>query len=124
MSNDFDEYQDATQATAIYPNKPSIRLAHERFEGNVDTEHPLYPFFGLAEEAGEVLGKIKKAIRDGHMYEQTRDNVRAELGDVLWYVARCANHFNIPLSDVAHANITKLDSRLERGAIHGSGDNR
>lgn len=102
---DFDSFQEQAIETAIYPQSYSI----------------IYPAMGLANEAGEVLGKVKKLIRDGTL---DRDAVIAELGDVLWYLAVLSDDLGVLLSQVAQYNIDKLNSRLERGTLRGSGDNR
>ena len=103
--SEFDAYQDFTDETAIYPPEKGIE----------------YTALGLASEAGEFAGKVKKAIRDGSW---DLDAMAAELGDVLWYVARAAAELDIHLSDIAKENIDKLKSRKERGKLKGSGDKR
>lgn len=103
--SEFDAYQDFTDSTAIYPPEKGIE----------------YTALGLASEAGEFAGKVKKAIRDNRW---DTDAMAAELGDVLWYVARAAAELDIHLSDIAKDNIDKLKSRMNRGTIKGSGDNR
>ena len=94
--------------TAIYP-----------IEQNIE-----YVSMGLANEVGEVLGKIKKAIRDDIDIQTLRDQVKDELGDVLWYAAMLAFEFGLNLSEVANHNHQKLLDRKERQVIQGSGDNR
>ena len=108
---DFNEYQKKSRKTAGYPA----------------IGHPvIYPTLGLANEAGEVAGKIKKVFRDkdGQISEETRQALKAELGDVLWYLAQVATELDLSLEEVAEYNITKLYDRLERGKIKGDGDNR
>lgn len=107
----FDHYQKLSRKTAIYPN------IGKNF---------IYPTLGLADEAGEVTGKIKKAIRDdgGKITKERRSEISKELGDVLWYIAQLATELKISLSSVARENLKKLRSRAERGKIGGSGDNR
>ena len=108
---DFNEYQTKSRRTAGYPA----------------VGHPMiYPTLGLVNEAGEVAGKIKKVFRDkgGEINQETREALKAELGDVLWYIAQICTELNLSLDDVAEANITKLYDRLERGKIRGDGDNR
>jgi NTP pyrophosphatase (non-canonical NTP hydrolase) len=102
---EFDAYQDFTDETAIYPPEKGLE----------------YTALGLASEAGEFAGKVKKAIRD-NVYDS--EAMIAELGDVLWYLARAAAELDVHLSDVAIDNITKLKSRKERGKLGGSGDDR
>jgi len=50
--------------------------------------------------------------------------MRDELGDVLWYIANIAEFLDLDLENVAQNNIAKLQSRKERNAIRGNGDNR
>ncbi|MEM1945035.1 MAG: nucleoside triphosphate pyrophosphohydrolase family protein [Nitrososphaerota archaeon] len=102
---EFDSYQNFTDETAIYPEDKGLE----------------YTALGLASEAGEFAGKVKKAIRDNN-YDL--DAMAAELGDVLWYVARAAAELELYLSDVAMLNVEKLKSRKERNKISGEGDNR
>lgn len=93
----------------------------------IRTDHPIvYPTLGLTNEAGEVAGKIKKIFRDkgGQISEQDRQALKAELGDVLWYLAQICTELDLSLEEVAQANLQKLFSRLERGQIRGDGDSR
>jgi NTP pyrophosphatase (non-canonical NTP hydrolase) len=90
-------------------------------------DHPIvYPTMGLANEVGEVAGKIKKIFRDknGEISEADRQALKEELGDVLWYLTQICTELDLTLEEVAATNLTKLFSRLERGTIQGEGDNR
>ena len=53
-----------------------------------------------------------------------RETLKKELGDVLWYINYLAVKLDIPLKDVAAANIEKLQSRKERSTLKGQGDDR
>lgn len=108
---DFKEYQEKSRKTALYPDKDN---------------NFVYPTLGLAGEAGEVSEKIKKVIRDkgGVIDDETREMIKKELGDVLWYVSQLATELGLLLDDVAEHNIEKLYSRMERNVLHGDGDNR
>ena len=81
---------------------------------------------GLTGEAGETADKIKKIVRDknGVISDEDKESIVKELGDVLWYVAGLARYLEVPLSEVANKNIEKLESRMERGVLHGEGDER
>ena len=107
----FTDYQQKAKATAKYP---------------VIGHGVIYPTLGLTNEAGEVSGKIKKVFRDkdGIISEETRDALKAELGDVLWYLAQVATELNLSLDEIAEYNIAKLLDRQARGKIQGDGDNR
>ena len=64
---------------------------------------------GLAEEAGEVLGLVRK-----HLYRERPLDEAAlieELGDALWCIAAVATAKGLPLEAIAAANIEKLRQR-------------
>ena len=107
----FSEYQKKSRKTAIYPNKG---------------KNFVYPALGLAGETGEVIEKIKKIIRDkkGKVDKEYKEEIKKELGDVLWYIAQLCTELKISLEDVAKTNLEKLYSRMKRGKLHGEGDNR
>ena len=109
---EFNEYQKRALETALFPEKYKI----------------IYPAIGLGNEAGEVLGKVKKWLRgddgDGDMSEERKLALKDELGDVLWYLAVLARDLGLNLDEIAKLNIEKLKSRKERGALKGDGDKR
>lgn len=109
---EFNEYQKKALTTAGYDEKYKI----------------IYPAIGLGNEAGEVLGKVKKWLRgddgEGMISDERKSALKDELGDVLWYIAVLAKDLDIDLGDIAQANVTKLQSRKERGTIKGDGDKR
>lgn len=86
----------------------------------------LYYALGVAGESGELMEKIKKHFRDDGGVPTTEfiEAVEKEMGDVLWYMARLGDAFGLSLNQVALANVAKLQSRMDRGKIHGDGDNR
>jgi NTP pyrophosphatase (non-canonical NTP hydrolase) len=107
---EMDEFQEAARRTAIYGDGVAV----------------IYPALGLASEAGEVAGKVKKALRD-RQAEFDGPSIKAigdELGDVLWYVATLAADLGLSLDDIAVRNVEKLRSRMERGRLGGEGDLR
>lgn len=109
---DFDEYQKLALRTNI---------GHED-----EFKELMKQVLGLADEAGEVQAIFKKWIRDDNADPAVfkKDMVKKELGDVLWYIAVIADNIGISMQDVAQLNIDKLASRLERGTLSGSGDDR
>ncbi len=108
---DFQDYQRRSRETAAYP-EPGANV--------------IYPTLGLCGEAGEVAEKVKKVLRDrdGVFSHDVREDLRLELGDVLWYVSQLASELGLDLEDVACGNLDKLASRADRGVIGGSGDLR
>lgn len=109
---ELNEYQKKALTTAVYDAKYKI----------------IYPALGLAEETGEVVGKVKKWLRGddgaGEMSEERKEALKGELGDVLWYLSALAADLGMTLEEVANFNVNKLQSRKERGAIKGDGDQR
>lgn len=81
---------------------------------------------GLVGESGEIAEKFKKLVRDQESDEAKidRDDIKKELGDVLWYVSVLGEYLGFSLDDIAETNIDKLASRRSRGVLNGSGDNR
>lgn len=81
---------------------------------------------GLVGEAGEIAEKIKKVTRDydSDFAHLDKEDLKKELGDVMWYIAVLADYFGISLAEICTKNIEKLASRQSRGALSGSGDNR
>lgn len=108
---DCDDYQRAAMRTARDKDAP---------------DEFMHLVLGLVGEAGEVAEKVKKLVRDegSDLERLDRDDMAAELGDVMWYTAVLANFLDLSLNDVAQRNIDKLADRQSRAVLGGSGDNR
>ncbi len=108
---ELNHYQRESRKTALYPNVGS---------------NTIYPTLGLVGEAGEVADKVKKVLRDkkGIFDKYSKDEIKFELGDVLWYIAQLSSELGYELEEIANSNLQKLNSRKIRGKIKGSGDNR
>ena len=120
----FDDYQDNAKKTAIYLNKVKDKYP-ELPKDIIKILGISYASNGLG-EVGEIQGKIKKLIRDagGEISEESKKEISKEIGDVLWYIMALCEEFNLRMEDVAQQNVDKLFSRMERGVLTGSGDNR
>ena len=68
---------------------------------------------GLTGEAGECSEIIKKHVFHHRAFD--RNDLEAELGDVLWYLAMLADACGLKLSDIATANVEKLRGRYPEG---------
>lgn len=121
------DYQQIATGTAIYPGQGTpLGLAYVALKMNG--------------EAGEFAEHVGKAMRDDRLmtsigfYDdeapvpgltvERRDSLIKEVGDVLWYAAAACTELGITLEDAANTNLAKLYSRLQRGTLSGSGDNR
>ena len=97
--SDLDDYQVSATRTL----NPSL----------TDDERLLDAAAGLAEEAGEVLGHVRKHVMQGRALD--REAVVKELGDALWCLAIAAHSLGVPLSEVARVNEAKLRARYPEG---------
>jgi NTP pyrophosphatase (non-canonical NTP hydrolase) len=108
---DCDDYQRAALRTARDKDAP---------------DEFMHLVLGLVGETGEIAEKVKKLVRDQHsdLDRLDRDDMAAELGDVLWYAAVLADFLGLSLGDIAQRNIDKLADRQRRSVLGGAGDNR
>lgn len=109
----LNSYQKQASDTAVYPRKGVLGGLY-------------YTILGLTGEAGEVSNKAKKILRDfnGQINDENKEDMVSELGDVLWYASMIAFELGIKLDEVANKNILKLQDRMKRDKIKGSGDKR
>ena len=98
-------YLDFTRKTAKYPKRREKE----------------YLMIGLMSEAGEVGGAYKKEIRDRvDNTELSRD----ELGDVLWYLQRLCDVYDIKISELMVNNMDKLFNRMSKEQMEEFRDGR
>jgi len=86
-------YTEFTRLTARYPKRKEKE----------------YLMLGLMNEAGEVGGAFKKEIRD---QVDNTELIIDELGDVLWYLTRLCDVYDIKISELMINNIDKLLGRM------------
>lgn len=92
----FEEYQKAALATEKYAHLPyDLQIAYLSLQ--------------LCSEAGEVAAEFAKPWRKETQFND--ENIKAELGDVLWYVVNIAARRGISLQDILTHNIDKLQKR-------------
>jgi NTP pyrophosphatase (non-canonical NTP hydrolase) len=101
----INEYAKAAAATAIYPKDSGAE----------------YCMLGLVSEIGELASLMKRAIRDG---AEPGEKLMAEMGDIAWYWVMLCRELDLDPAEVLRHNVEKLSSRLHRGALRGSGDDR
>lgn len=113
----LEQYQEFCKTTAIYPY---TEIAGQH------VSVPVYPAMLLASEAGEVLSKLQKCLRDkkGNVDSQDLEGIAYECGDVLWALAALCTDLGIHLQDVVEWNVRKLQDRKNRNKLGGSGDTR
>ena len=86
-------YTDFTRKTARYPKRREKE----------------YLMLGLMNEAGEVGGAFKKEIRD--RIDNT-ELIIDEMGDVLWYLTRLCDVYDVKISELMVNNMDKLFNRM------------
>lgn len=108
----FDEYQKQALVTAENSYDPLM-------------EKTIWAM-GIAGEAGEVVEKWKKIVAydDGIISDDKLQELKKELGDVVWYIAVMAHSLGFTFEEVMQLNVDKLKSRQKRNVIKGRGDNR
>ena len=82
----------------------------------------LYLSNGMGGEAGEVQNEVKKlyrALNQGKIQEESskekslrKENIKKELGDVLWYVFAMANEIGFNIEEVIQINMNKNNDKL------------
>lgn len=109
-------------------------------------ENISYMLLNLVGEVGEFASKVAKAVRkdqvkigwweDGEEadennliptgsfaeWDELKEELKKELGDILWQTAGVAYVMNWTLEEVGLGNLDKLAKRKEAGTIVGNGD--
>ena len=88
-------YMDFTRKTAKYPKRREKE----------------YLMIGLMNEAGEEGGAFKKEIRDR---VDNTDLILDEMSDVLWYLTRLCDVYDIKISELMVNNMDKLFNRMSK----------
>lgn len=79
-----------------------------RQEGSTQKVDIFHGLIGLLSEVGELAPSLK-AMMAGEKVDEV--NLKEELGDLMWYIARTARGLNVSLEDVMMTNIKKLAKR-------------
>ena len=67
---------------------------------------------GMAGEAGDIAGCIKKTFSHG---DDQKQGIRENLGDTMWYIAMICDFFEWEIDDILEENIEKLRKRHPEG---------
>ena len=109
-------------------------------------ENISYMLLNLVGEVGEFASKVAKAVRKDQVkigwweegkeadendliptgsfaeWNELKEELKKELGDILWQTAGVAYAMNWTLEEVGLGNLDKLAKRKEAGTIVGNGD--
>lgn len=90
---------------------------YQRLTAQTDVLHPEdlgLPLLGLAGEVGSLAAEYKKRERDSAGYRTFSEEVREDLGDLMWYAAALARRCDLDLDDVLSDNLRKTQERFLR----------
>ena len=109
-------FADAVTSDASKNGSAFIARTAELQAQGCKLERLLTAAVGLSAESGEFLEIVKKIAFQGKPYDEaSRNHLKIELGDVLWYVAQACIALDVSLDDVLAQNIQKLSSRYPEG---------
>ena len=94
----FNEFVDCAKRTINYNLTNSEKLHHA--------------LFGISGECGEISSIFQKMLQ-GHPYSE--EQLRGQIGDLLWFVSELCFVIGIELDDVAKENVEKLKKRYPNG---------
>lgn len=94
----FKRYQELAKRTINTDLTENKKLAHA--------------LYGLSSETGEISGIFQKELQ-GH--EVRRDDLKEEVGDLLWFTAELCTVFGFDMGEIAQGNIDKLKKRYPDG---------
>jgi len=89
--------------------KESSRTMTPDCFNDVIKNETLHGIIGVAGEAGELIDAMKKALFYGQ--ELDLENIKEELGDILWYVAAIIRSEGWSFEEIMQQNIDKLKIR-------------
>jgi len=75
-------------------------------------EDEIVHYLGIVGEVGSVVSELKKKIRDGEGYTSFKEQLKEELGDVLWYISTIATLNELDLGEIATGNLMKIKDRF------------
>ena len=107
-------------------NKSTIEKFHEfvrqTYKYDFGKGNLLYLSNGMGGEAGEVQNEVKKFYRalnqgtvEDESYEERTlriENIKKEIGDVLWYLFAMANEIKVNIEDIIQINMNKNNDKL------------
>lgn len=96
-----------------YKNMAVQRLNKTIFDNA--TESMYYGCMGLIEETGEIIAELRKPLFKGNFHEKELDsqNIKSELGDLMWYLALMCENCNVNIEQLEETKIS-IDQAEEK----------
>ena len=76
----------------------------------------------IMSELGEVAKDILEMSDYGRKEFEYREEIKQELGDVLYCLIKIANYFDVDLEDALKIVLEKYEKRLEKGSAGSEND--
>ena len=120
---DMEKYAQFVDGVTSQPSKSLNQFVHIITElhnlhdgATFNVPQLLTAMIGLTSEAGEAQEIVKKILFQGKPFtEETREHLKKELGDVIWYWANACNALDISPNEVIAQNVSKLEARYPGG---------
>jgi len=120
---DMEKYAQFVDGVTSQPSKSLNQFVHivtelnNRHDGaTFNVPQLLTAMIGLTSESGEAQEIVKKILFQGKPFtEETREHLKKELGDVIWYWANACNALDISPNEVIAQNVSKLEARYPGG---------
>ncbi|OBK95339.1 hypothetical protein A5645_13495 [Mycobacterium asiaticum] len=94
---DLSEYQQKANETSLLPLGGPVAA--------------IQPLLGLAYESGSILNVFMRYMRDNIDLKENIEQLKEELGDLLWYAAAVATAAGLDLGEIADANLERARDR-------------
>jgi len=109
----MDNYRTLVQALSA-----PVSEVRKRFNSMSHTEVDfLHACIGISTEAGELLDVSKKVLIYGQWMDSHRENIKEELGDILFYLELACSSMGVSIEDMQNKNRTKLLKRYSDGTF-------
>lgn len=81
-----------------------------------EKENMYYACMGLIEETGEIVAELRKPLFKGNFHEKTLDieEIKSELGDLMWYIALICKNTNIDMNQLQEHNEKESKNKREK----------
>jgi hypothetical protein len=93
---------------------PEYQAMVERTDEN---KKLMVSLLGLAGELGDINSTFKKLVSRTNS-RTFRNDLREDMGDILWYLTSLAIHYKIPLLDVARESARKAERLYSHGEVN------
>lgn len=92
-------------------------------ENNLESP-PEYQLLDTMAELGEVAKEILKMSDYGRKPVEFREEIKSELGDVLYSLVTIANTFDVDLEEALEIVLEKYKKRLKKGSAGSESDSK